>query len=89
MTHADIIRMAREAGCEIRNGHAYMPRSLDQMLRRLVTIVAATERKQNLDLVQIIVEAEREACAKVVEQAGVDGYGTLAAAAMIRARGEK
>jgi hypothetical protein len=89
MTHADIIRMAREAGCEIRNGHAYMPRSLDQMLRRLVTIVAATERKQNLDLVQIIVEAEREACAKVVEQAGSDGYGTLAAAAMIRARGEK
>jgi len=89
MTHADIIRMAREAGCEIRNGHAYMPRSLDQMLRRLVTIVAATERKQNLDLVQIIVEAEREACAKVVEQAGVDGYGTLAAAAMIRAKREQ
>lgn len=29
---------------------------------------------------------EREACAKTCEQAGIDGYGTLAAAAMIRAR---
>lgn len=34
-------------------------------------------------------KAEREACAKVCEQAGVEGYGTLAAAAMIRAREEK
>jgi hypothetical protein len=34
------------------------------------------------------VEREREECARVVEQAGIDGYGTLAAAAMIRARGE-
>ena len=32
---------------------------------------------------------EREACAQLVEQAGIDGYGTLAAAAMIRARSEK
>ena len=35
------------------------------------------------------VEREREACAKVAEQAGIDGYGTLAAAAMIRARGNQ
>jgi hypothetical protein len=35
------------------------------------------------------VEREREACALAVEQAGIDGYGTLAAAAMIRARGER
>jgi len=34
-------------------------------------------------------EQEREACAQIVEQAGIDGYGTLAAAARIRARGEK
>lgn len=33
------------------------------------------------------VAAEREACAKVVEQAGLDGYGTLAAALLIRERG--
>ena len=35
------------------------------------------------------VEREREACAKVAEQAGIDGYGTLAAAAAIRTRGNK
>jgi hypothetical protein len=33
------------------------------------------------------VAAEREACARVVEQAGIDGYGTLAAALLIRERG--
>jgi hypothetical protein len=37
----------------------------------------------------LVAAREREACAKVVEQAGIDGYGTLAAAAMVRARGEK
>jgi hypothetical protein len=46
-----------------------------------------------IDLLQrfaaIVVAAEREACAKVCEQAGVEGYGTLAAAALIRARSEK
>ena len=31
---------------------------------------------------------EREACALTCEQAGIDGYGTLAAAALIRRRGE-
>ena len=33
--------------------------------------------------------AEREACAKVVEQAGIEGYGTIfeAAALLIRERG--
>jgi hypothetical protein len=30
---------------------------------------------------------EREECAKVCEQAGIDGYGTLAAAILIRERG--
>jgi len=33
------------------------------------------------------VKAEREACAKVVEQAGMDGYGTTAAALLVRERG--
>jgi hypothetical protein len=36
----------------------------------------------------LVAAAEREACAQLVEQAGIDGYGTLAAAAMIRARGQ-
>jgi len=34
-------------------------------------------------------EQEREACAQAVEQAGIEGYGTLAAAVRIRARKEK
>jgi H2-forming N5,N10-methylenetetrahydromethanopterin dehydrogenase-like enzyme len=34
------------------------------------------------------VAAEREACALLVEQAGIDGYGTLAAAALIRRRAD-
>ena len=40
-----------------------------------------------LKLVNAAVAAEREACAKVVEQAGIDGYGTLAAALLVRERG--
>jgi hypothetical protein len=36
---------------------------------------------------KLIAAAEREACAVVVEQAGMDGYGTLAAALLVRERG--
>lgn len=39
------------------------------------------------DMTRAKVLAEREACARVCEQAGIDGYGTLAAAALIRRRG--
>jgi hypothetical protein len=35
----------------------------------------------------LIAALEREECAKVVEQAGIDGYGTLAAALSVRERG--
>lgn len=34
------------------------------------------------------IKAEREACALEVEKAGMEGYGTLAAAAAIRARSQ-
>ena len=40
-----------------------------------------------LKLVNAAIAAEREACAKIVEQAGIDGYGTLAAALLVRERG--
>ena len=40
-----------------------------------------------LKLVNAAIAAEREACARVVEQAGTDGYGTLAAALLVRERG--
>ncbi len=35
----------------------------------------------------LVAAAEREECAKVCEQAGIDGYGTQAAALLIRERG--
>jgi hypothetical protein len=37
---------------------------------------------------KLVAAAEREECAKVVEQAGIDGYGTLAAAVLVRERGK-
>lgn len=57
MTRDDIIRMAREAGCDIKNGHIYNPfvGSLDQILKRFSALVAAVERK---------------ACAEICEEAG-------------------
>jgi hypothetical protein len=37
----------------------------------------------------LIAAADREECADLVEQMGIEGYGTLVIAAAIRARGEK
>ena len=37
----------------------------------------------------LVAAEEREACALAVEQAGIEGFGTLAAAAVIRKRGEE
>ena len=37
----------------------------------------------------LVAAAELEACAKLVEQMGIEGYGTLAIAAAIRARRDK
>ena len=37
----------------------------------------------------LVAAAEREACARLVEDLGIDGYGTLAIAAEIRQRGKK
>jgi hypothetical protein len=39
------------------------------------------------DFADLVAAAEREACALAVEQAGIEGYGTLAPAAIIRTRG--
>ena len=39
-----------------------------------------------LDFIQAAVATEREACARLVEDMGIEGYGTLAIAAAIRAR---
>jgi hypothetical protein len=45
--------------------------------------------KAQLKFAELVAAAEREACALTVEQAGMEGYGTLAAAAAIRARGQQ
>jgi hypothetical protein len=73
MTKDDILEMARETGIEL-YGHGRDQTNFQFILCRFAKAVAA---------------AEREECAQLVEQAGIDGYGTLAAAAMIRKRGEK
>ncbi len=80
MTKEDIIRMAREAGHAIRNidGEDEVMDGDNYHIQ--------TERIERF--AALVAAAEREACAKVCEQAGIDGYGTLAAAAIIRARGE-
>jgi hypothetical protein len=76
MNREDIIRMAREAGLDDPHAvvHAYCELKLTDHLERFAALVAA---------------AEREACAKVVEDycgAWDDKGYTLAAA--IRARGQ-
>lgn len=78
MTQDDIIRMAREAG-----GFDATP----EFLERFAELVRADERER-AQRENAYVALEREACAQTCEQAGIDGYGTLAAAALIRKRSE-
>lgn len=51
------------------------------------------DRAQFLDALKhfeaLVRDDEREACALLCEHMGIDGYGTLAIAAAIRARGNK
>ena len=76
MTRDDIIRMANETA--------------DQAPREDWNTNAWVFGEEMLEyFADLVAAAEREACAEVCEQAGIDGYGTLAAAAMIRTRGEK
>lgn len=52
--------------------------------------VIAVPNIQSLNrFVAIVSGKEREGCAQTCEQAGIDGYGTLAAAALIRKRSEE
>ena len=84
MTQDEIIAMAKEAGCEIRNGHIYnqYTGSLDQMLKRFTKLVAAHER---------------EACAKLLDEEAIDAFtfddslarATESYAELIRARGQQ
>jgi hypothetical protein len=99
MTRNDIIKMAREAG--IYEGAYPNPVGNNTEVERFAALVekhlfydgihTCNDQCQRPVCVAIrrAVNREREACALAVEQAGIDGYGTLAAAAMIRARGNK
>jgi hypothetical protein len=99
MTRNDIIKMAQEAGFRFPANY-----DVAEPIRRLEHFAALIEKHLSYDgihtcndecqrpacvAVRKAVEREREECARVVEQAGIDGYGTLAAAAAIRARGNK
>jgi hypothetical protein len=96
MTRDDIVKMARETGMEL-YGHGRDQTNFVFILCRFANAIAEAERKRleatawgaSQKWIERAIEAEREACAKVAEQAGIDGYGTLAAAAAIRARGER
>jgi hypothetical protein len=73
MNEEDIIKMAREVGfTEAKVPGFEFPVSL---------------YTASIHDIKRLLETEREACARVVEQAGIDGYGTLAAAVLVRERG--
>ena len=105
MNRDDIIRMAREAHL-FDDGGVWFSSGLDSDvlhddLERFANLVAAAERKRCYDLIETLVKAEREACARVCEgrangyQYATDPYAhehiTEAnyCAAAIRARGEE
>ena len=74
MTRDEIIRMAREAGFNVDQGFLLRVTGIDEDLERFAHLVAA---------------AEREACAKVVEQyTGAWDDEGYALAQAIRARGQ-
>lgn len=78
MNEKQLIQYALEAGFKKDNEGLYhheMPQvtSLNSML---------------IEFAKLLLKIEREACAKVVEQAGMYGYGTLAAAELIRKRND-
>lgn len=79
MNQEDILRMAREAGLEgiysacDEPGVRYAYEDWDDELECFAHLVAAAERKSVADL---------------VEQMGIEGYGTLAISAAIRATGD-
>jgi hypothetical protein len=69
----DLIRMAHEAGFQF---HRY-----EGNVKESVNSLEA--------LARLITSAERESIATLVEQMGIEGYGTLAIAAAIRGRDEQ
>lgn len=85
----DIIRMAREAGFTDASFCRWSAYTDD--LERFANLVAAAEREKCYELIEILIAAEREACAKVADEVGDDDEDCHAwtAADAIRARGEE
>lgn len=94
MTDKQLLDLALEAGAYLDDDEGTSLMLPERLFERFAELVAAAERNRTwtqahwTEYERSIVAAEREACAKVCEQAGIDGYGTLAAAASIRARGQ-
>lgn len=89
MTRDEIIKLAREAGFNVEQGFLLRVTGIDEDLERFAALVAAAEREACLEMVGILVEAEREECAKVCDQMDHDGVMIAAdCAAAIRARGQ-
>ena len=92
MTDQKLIRLIEDNGLNLHGDIEHFAHLVAAAEREQIIALNAPEIERINEYIKTLEEAvaaEREACAKVVEQAGIDGYGTLAAAAMIRARGEK
>ena len=86
MNEETVIRLAREAG--ITQAVSRDPGlGTFALLDRFAALVAQEVFEGNFQhLIELAQRKECMACALTCEQAGIDGYGTLAAAALIRAR---
>jgi len=91
MTRDEIIRMAREAGFDvetIEEQDEVLERESDYYTRHPdIGYMVQTHTVERF--ADLVAAAERDACAAMCEQLGVEGYGTLAIAAAIRQRGSK
>ncbi len=92
MTRDDIIKIAREADfaeglSDNLTGEVLVWDAETKHLERFAALVAKHERDACLQQIGIIVEAEREACAKVCDETEQPNlYGVRECAAAIRAR---
>ena len=88
MNREEVIKLAREAYGD------WYPNAVPPELERFAALVYEHAWKEaGIAATRTVLDAavleEREECADVAEQAGIEGHGTLAAAAMIRARGKE
>jgi len=92
MTDQKLIRLIEDNGLNLHGDIEHFAHLVAAAEREQIIALNAPEIERINEYIKTLEEAvaaEREACAKMCEQAGIEGYGTLAAAAMIRARGEK